>query len=261
MITKSHQFFLLRNRPWPLVSTLNSFSVFISGLVFIKFGNSQCLLLSLSRISIISFIWWTFYRGEFNLEGKNSLTLEQGLKYSILLFISSEVFFFFSFFWSYFHFYLSPCIEIRIIWPPLNVHIFEYLNVPLINTLVLVTSGLTITIRHFFLIKNFIKMSKIFLFRTILLGLIFTFLQIIEYKRSIFDIRDSNFGRTFFILTGFHGTHVIIGTMFLLTSLYRYNKITSNNKECLRIEIAAWYWHFVDVVWIFLYFILYYLNN
>lgn len=82
-------------------------------------------------------------------------------------------------------------------------------------------------------------MSKIFLFRTILLGLIFTFLQIIEYKRSIFDIRDSNFGSTFFILTGFHGTHVIIGTMFLLTSLYRYNKITSNNKECLRIEIAA----------------------
>lgn len=261
MITKNHQFFLLNYRPWPLISSINSFSVFLSGLVFLKFGRLEPLAMRILTVSMSSFIWWRFYRGEFNVEGKNSFRLEQGIKYSILLFISSEIFFFFSFFWAYFHFYLSPCIEVSIVWPPLKARIFDYLNVPLINTLVLIRSGFTVTVSHYFLTRNCIRISKIFLLITVILGLIFSMLQLIEYERAMFSISDARFGRTFFILTGFHGIHVIIGTTFLLACLYRYHKITPHNKECLSIEIAAWYWHFVDVVWIFLYFTLYYMNN
>lgn len=261
MITKSHQFFILPERPWPVVSIFNAFNIFLAALLYLKFGQTTYLFLNIYIIFLRRIFWWNSFRGEFNLEGKNSLTIEQGLKYAIILFISSEIFFFFSFFWSYFHFFLSPAIEIRIIWPPLAVSIFDYRNVPLINTLILVRSGFRITIRHHYIIKGKIKKSEVFLFITVVLGLLFTILQFIEYKSSFFEIRDGSFGRGFFMLTGFHGIHVIIGTIFLLISLYRFRKMTPNRNECLRFELASWYWHFVDVVWIFLYFILYYINN
>lgn len=261
MITKTHQFFILMYSPWPLVARLRAFNLFFSGLVFLKYRKLDCMFLSLFLLRIISFFWWVFYRGEFNLEGKDSFSLENGVKYAILLFIASEVFFFFSFFWSYFHFFLAPCLEVSLIWPPLNIRIFDFLNVPLINTLTLLSSGMTITIRHHYLLKGKIKLSQRFLFVTIILGLFFSCLQIAEYNSAFFRIRDSNFGTTFFMLTGFHGIHVIIGRIFLFISIFRYNKITSNSKDCLRFELASWYWHFVDVVWIFLYFVLYYLTS
>lgn len=261
MIRKNHQFFILQERPWPLISIFNAFNIFVGALLYLKFGLSAFLVLNTYIIFFRSFLWWNFYRGEFNLEGKNSFSLENGLKYSIILFIRSEIFFFFSFFWSYFHFFLSPCVEISIMWPPENVSIFDYRNVPLINTLILVSSGFRITVSHYYIIKGSMKKSEFYLTSTIILGGLFTVLQFIEYKSSFFEIRDGTFGRGFFILTGFHGIHVIIGTIFLMVSLYRFGKITSNNNECLRFELASWYWHFVDVVWIFLYFILYYLNN
>lgn len=261
MITKSHHFFLLRLRPWPLVSSLNSFSLIFSLLLFFKYGFLNCFIFCLLNLRFSSFIWWVSYRGEFNLEGLDSLNLERGVKFSMLLFISSEVFFFFSFFWSYFHFFLSPTIDTGLIWPPHSVEMFDCLNVPLINTIVLITSGVTVTLRHHFLIngKNF--MSSFYLMATIFLGILFTYLQSIEYSSSFFRISDRTFGTSFFILTGFHGIHVLIGTLFLSVVLYRFLKLISRKIECLSFELASWYWHFVDVVWIFLYFIIYYINN
>lgn len=261
MITKFHHYFLLDYRPWPLISRINSFNLLFSVLLFFKFNDILPLSLRLMFLSVSSFFWWGSYRGESSLEGKNSNSLEKGIKFSMILFISSEVFFFFSFFWSYFHFFLSPTIETGLLWPPVGIEAFDPLRVPLINTLILVRSGVTITVRHHHLIGNRKIRSLLRLAVTILLGVSFSYLQLMEYRRAFFSIRDSTFGTTFFILTGFHGIHVLIGSIFLRTVLYRQMKIISTNSDCLRFELASWYWHFVDVVWIFLYFMLYYLNS
>lgn len=261
MIRKRHYLFLLQRSPWPLLCRFTSFSIFFSFLLFVKFNITWQFISCIFNIVLISFFWWVSYSGEFNAEGKNSLMLEQGLKFSMLLFISSEVFFFFSFFWSYFHFFLAPVMEIGLVWPPYGVEIFNCLNVPLINTLVLITSGVTVTLSHHFLINGKQSLSNLNLFFTISLGVFFTILQLLEYSSSFFRIRDSTFGTTFFVLTGFHGIHVLVGSLFLIVVFIRFIKLTRRKIESLRFELASWYWHFVDVVWIFLYFFLYYINN
>lgn len=261
MIIKYRYYFLLRLNSWAIVARLNSFNLILSILILFKFGNSNLMFFNITALIITSFIWWLLYRGEHNTEGTNSFNLEQGLKFSILLFISSEVFFFFSFFWSYFHYFLSPTLEVGIIWPPNHLNAFDYINVPLINTIILLTSGVTVTMSHHYLTESKFGLSNKLLLLTLVLGLIFTSLQVIEYKTSFFVIRDSTFGTSFFVLTGFHGLHVLIGTLFLAVTLWRNFYSASSKKEYLRFELASWYWHFVDVVWIFLYFLLYYLND
>lgn len=259
MIRKTHYFFLLNLRPWPFIIRICSFNLLISILFFLKSYSLSCFSFSLFNLIIASFFWWITYRSEFNLEGKNSLTLEKGIKLRIILFISSEIFFFFSFFWSYFHYFLSPRIELGLSWPPVNIESFDFIGVPLINTLVLIRSGLTVTVRHYFLIKGKYKNSNFWLFTTILLGIFFSFLQTIEYKNSFFSIRDGRFGTSFFMLTGFHGIHVIIGSIYLATTLIRSIFMSRATSNFLRFELSSWYWHFVDVVWIFLYCFLYYI--
>lgn len=260
MTTKTHYFFTLQVRPWPFILRISSFNLIISLLLFFKFFNFYIFLLNLLLLSSCSFFWWGSYRGEFNLEGKSSLILEHGVKVRIVLFISSEVFFFFSFFWSYFHYFLSPNLEVGLRWPPVLIEIFDFSNVPLINTLVLIGSGLTVTIRHFYLINKNLKWSNLWLALTVGLGGFFSYLQWVEYSNSFFSISDGNFGTSFFMLTGFHGIHVLIGSLFLLKVLARRKFLRRSEKRRLRFELASWYWHFVDVVWIFLYFFLYYLS-
>lgn len=260
MIRKNHHHFLLNRNPWALFVSFCSFNLAFSLLIFFKFSESFPLFTRLLNISFLSLTWWVFYSKEFVLEGKESFNLEEGVKFSIILFISSEVFFFFSFFWSYFHFFLSPMFEIRMQWPPFSVEIFDFSEVPLINTLTLIASGVTVTISHHFLFSKKKKICCFFLSLTVFLGLFFTFLQWIEYNNSFFTISDCTFGTSFFMLTGFHGIHVLIGTLFLLIVLIRFTIISSRRFDSPRFEIASWYWHFVDVVWLFLYFCLYYVN-
>lgn len=261
MIIKSHYYFLLGPNPWPFIIRISSFNLILALLLFLKFSRYYYLIINLISTIFISFFWWIRYGAEFNLEGKNSLNLEKGIKLSIILFISSEISFFFSFFWSYFHFFLSPTLDIGLSWPPLNLNIFDFLNVPLINTLVLLISGIIVTIRHYYLIKNNKKKSNLFLLTTILLGVFFSILQLIEYYNSFFCIRDRNFGTSFFVLTGFHGIHVLIGSIFLNLTLIRSIILSNSSKNYVGFELASWYWHFVDVVWIFLYFLLYFITS
>lgn len=261
MINKNHYYFLLPSSPWPVLISILSFNLLFSMLLMFKHNNWLCLYTRILLIFLSRMFWWFSYRGEINLEGLNSLNLDRGVKFAIILFISSEVFFFFSFFWSYFHFFLSPSLELGLNWPPIGILGFDCLNVPLINTLVLIGSGVTVTLRHNFLIFNKKPGFNFFLLSTILLGVFFTLLQILEYKSSFFSIRDGSFGTIFFMLTGFHGLHVLIGTIFLLVCLTRSFKFAGANRRFSRFELASWYWHFVDVVWIFLYFFLYYLNQ
>lgn len=260
MVTKAHHYFLLSPRPWPLLVRILSFNSFFSFLIFMKYSSYLVFLVNILGTSLGAMYWWFSYRREFNLEGKQSTQLDVGVKNAMVLFISSEVFFFFSFFWSYFHFSLSPAIEIGMSWPPVLTEIFDFSNVPIINTIVLLLSGVAVTVRHHMIDQGRLKASQSFLFLTCILGLIFTALQLIEYNRSFFRIRDRAFGTSFFILTGFHGIHVLIGTIYLLISLTRGLGLSMAKDRYTSFELSSWYWHFVDVVWIFLFFFLYYLN-
>lgn len=259
MIRKTHHYFLLPSNPWPFLARISSFNLLIRFLIFIKFNSLTPFFLSFLGTLIATFFWWINYRSEFNLEGNVSLNLGRGLKIRIILFISSEVFFFFSFFWSYFHYFFNPTIELGLLWPPVRLEFFDVIGVPLINTLVLIRSGLTVTISHYFLMNGNSKKSNFWLFSTIILGLFFSYLQYTEYKNSFFCIRDGAFGTAFFVLTGFHGIHVLIGTIFLMTTLLRSSLVSRAKKDFLSFDLSSWYWHFVDVVWIFLYFFLYYI--
>lgn len=261
MIRINHHYFLLPPNPWAPFSRVMCFNLVFSVLIFLKFGFTFPFWVRILFISFLSFVWWVNYRKEFSLEGKRTFNLEDGVKLAIILFISSEVFFFFSFFWSYFHFYLSPSVECRLQWPPVLVESFDFRAVPLINTLVLMTSGATVTLRHHFMNKGKKKFYSFFLFSTVLLGLVFSYLQWVEYNNSFFSLRDSTFGTSFFILTGFHGMHVIIGSVFLGVVFIRSSLFSSCKCDSTSFEMASWYWHFVDVVWLFLYFCLYYLNG
>lgn len=261
MITKTHYFNYFPARPWPLLISLNLIRIFSCMAILFKFRNSDNLLISLVLVFMNIIIWLCRYGGELNLEGLDRSLIENRVKFSIILFISSEIFFFLSFFWSYFHYFLSPSEESRIIWPPLYLEIFNYLDIPLINTMVLLISGVTITISHKFFFERSFNKSLKYLIITVLLGLFFRLLQLKEYTSAFFRINDSTFGCNFFILTGFHGLHVIIGARFLLTVIVRRYFFRTNRNRVLRFELASWYWHFVDVVWIFLYFSIYYINN
>lgn len=261
MITKTHNYQETLRNPWPLLASLCAFNFLISILLLIKNRNYNILVIRITIIITSALTWWNQIFLEMRIEGRERKKIERSLKNSIILFILSEVFFFASFFWSYTHFSVSPTLEIRIAWPPKMIAPFEFSNVPLVNTLILLRSGLTITISHKKLLEQKIKDCIKILIFTITLGLMFTALQVIEYKTSFFCISDSTFGRIFFILTGFHGIHVLIGFIYLAVVAKYVLSIKARNKKTLRFELSSWYWHFVDVVWIIVYFILYFLNS
>ena len=168
-----------------------------------------------------------------------------------------KFFFFISFFWAFFHRSLSPTIELGIIWPPIGIIAFNPFQIPLLNTAILLASGVTVTWAHHSLIERNHTQAIQSLFFTILLGIYFSILQAYEYIESPFTIADGIYGSTFFIATGFHGLHVLIGTTFLLICLLRHINNHFSKTHHFGFEAAAWYWHFVDVVWLFLYISIY----
>lgn len=257
---KNHYYFFLRSSPWPLISSMSSFFLFLSFYILFKRGLLHPLLFSFLVLFTISYQWWRDLSVEYLFDGLNSISLENCLKNSMILFISSEVLFFFSFFWRYFHYMFSDCIELGWHWSSYGIMMFDYSNVPLVNTLILLTSGLTITLSHHFHLIGKFNYSTFYLFVTLFLGFLFTFLQYLEYKSSFFRMFDSSFGRVFYMLTGFHGTHVLIGRVFIIIVSLRRMNLKLTYDSMLRFELCSWYWHFVDVVWLLLYFFLYYLS-
>ncbi len=175
----------------------------------------------------------------------------------MLLFILSEVFFFVSFFWAFYDASLVPNVELGIVWPPKGIVPLAVYSVPLLNTVILLTRGITVTWAHHSLINNFFFKSIISLFITVCLGVYFLYMQYLEYSEAQFAISDGVYGRTFFIATGFHGIHVIVGTLFLTYSLFNLISAKLLFNHHFSFEAAAWYWHFVDVVWLILFVSLY----
>jgi len=253
LVKKNHSFHIVDQSPWPILAAIGAI-IITTGLV--KWFNAYSfylILLGILCLIIISYQWWRDISRESTFQGLHTSVVLKGLKWGIILFITSEVLFFFSFFWAFFHRRLSPNFEVGLFWPPTGITPFNPFNVPLLNTLILLSSGVTVTWAHHSLIEGNLSQYINRIILTVILGLYFTALQAYEYLEASFAIADSIYGSTFFVATGFHGLHVLIGTTFLVICLIRGTKLHFSQAHHFGFEAAAWYWHFVDVVWLFLY--------
>nr|ASY98072.1 cytochrome c oxidase subunit III [Brunneria borealis] len=253
----NHPYHLVTYSPWPIITAT---SIMVAMLGFINFSykfNSNLMLFGTLIVIMSSIQWWRDVIRESTYQGYHTQKVMSGLRWGMILFIVSEVFFFISFFWTFYHSSLSPSIEIGAAWPPAGIIPFNALQVPLLNTTVLLASGITITWSHHGLLENNNNQAIQGLIFTVILGLYFTAPQLYEYYEAPFTIADSIFGSTFFVATGFHGLHVVIGTTFLITCLSRMISLHFTSEHHFGFEAAAWYWHFVDVVWLFLYISIY----
>nr|AML26349.1 cytochrome c oxidase subunit III [Hydrophilidae sp. BMNH 1274343] len=250
---KNHPFHLVDVSPWPLTGALGAMITMIGLIKWFHMFNANLFLLGTIITMMIMYQWWRDVTREGTFQGLHTFNVTMGLRWGMILFITSEVFFFISFFWSFFHSSLTPTIEMGMIWPPKGINPFNPMQIPLLNTLILLTSGLTVTWAHHSLMENNFKQSLQGLLITVILGIYFSMLQAYEYMEAPFCIADSIYGSCFFMATGFHGLHVLIGTTFLLVCLLRQYKNHFSNIHHFGFEAAAWYWHFVDVVWLFLY--------
>ncbi len=248
-------FHLVRRRPWPFVGSIGALCLAHRLVIWFHRQYWSGIMLALTLIALTIFIWWRDVVRERN--GYHTTKVVTGIRWGIILFITSEVIFFFSFFWAFFRRRGAPTVDIGSFWPPIGIQTLNPFSVPLLNTLVLLTSGLTVTWAHHSLVNQDFKRRLWGLTLTVVLGFYFTMLQAFEYFEAPFSISDSVYGSTFFVITGFHGLHVIIGRIFLTICLFRLNNFHFSSSHHFGLEAAAWYWHFVDVVWLFLFICVY----
>lgn len=215
------------------------------------------LFISFFIVLIVVICWWRDVVRERTFQGSHSRNVLRGLIIGIILFIVSEVFFFLSFFWAFFHSRLNPTVELGVIWPPQGIKAFRPFQVPLLNTVILLASGVSVTWAHQSILNENWQGANYSLIITWILGVYFLALQGFEYYIAEFNISDRVFGSVFFMATGFHGFHVIVGRLFLFVIWVRVIKKHFRRGHHFGFECAAWYWHFVDVVWLFLFSVVY----
>nr|ACR00043.1 cytochrome c oxidase subunit III [Pectinaria gouldii] len=250
-------FHLVEYSPWPLTGSIGALAL-TTGLAswFHGYGYN-CAILGVLIILLTMLQWWRDIIREGTFLGHHTSAVSSGLRWGMILFIASEVLFFFAFFWAFFHSSLAPTPELGCCWPPMGIQPLNPFSIPLLNTAVLLASGVTVTWAHHSLMEGDRKDAIQALLITVALGGYFTYLQAGEYFEAPFTIADSVYGATFFVATGFHGLHVLIGSSFLLVCLIRTYLHHFSTGHHFGFEAAAWYWHFVDVVWIFLYLCIY----
>nr|BAX09156.1 cytochrome c oxidase subunit III [Parapercis cylindrica] len=257
MTHQAHTYHMVDPSPWPLTGAVAAL-LMTSGLAFWFHYNSTTLMAAGTILLLLTmFQWWRDIIREGTYQGNHSPLVQLGLRYGMVLFITSEVLFFLGFFWAFFHASLAPTPELGNVWPPTGISALDPFEVPLLNTAVLLASGVTVTWTHHSVMEGNREEATQSLALTILLGFYFTYLQAMEYDEAPFALADGVYGSTFFVATGFHGLHVIIGSSFLAVCLYRQFRFHFTSDHHFGFEAAAWYWHFVDVVWLFLYISIY----
>nr|YP_097277.1 cytochrome c oxidase subunit III [Bolitoglossa n. sp. RLM-2004]AAU20727.1 cytochrome c oxidase subunit III [Bolitoglossa n. sp. RLM-2004] len=253
MTHQAHAFHMVNPSPWPITGAIAAL-LLTSGLaVWFHFGHTSLMNLGLVIMILTMIQWWRDIVRESTFQGHHTTPVQNGLRYGMILFITSEVMFFFGFFWAFYNSSLAPTPEVGENWPPTGIVPLDPFEVPLLNTAVLLASGVTVTWTHHSIMEGNYKEATQSLLLTVLLGFYFTLLQVMEYYEAPFAISDGVYGSTFFVATGFHGLHVIIGSLFLLVCLLRQINFHFTSNHHFGFEAAAWYWHFVDVVWLFLY--------
>ncbi len=250
---QTHPYHLVDPSPWPLIGALSGF-VMAAGALLVMHENSYWLLIiGAAMVMGTMFGWWRDVTDEAQNQGHHNRVVQVGFRYGMSLFIASEVMFFAAFFWAFFNASLFPPAAIDFTWPPEGVITFNAFDLPLLNTLILLLSGCTVTWAHHALLVGNRRDLVRGLALTVVLGALFTALQAYEYSHAAFGFRDGIYSSTFYMATGFHGFHVLVGTIFLLVCLIRAMKGHFKEDHHFGFEAAAWYWHFVDVVWLFLF--------
>ena len=249
---QKHPFHLVEPSPWPALGALSAFVLTVGGVLFMhdhQYGQAS-MLVGLALVMATMFFWWRDVIREAEYQGHHTPIVQVGMRYGMMLFIASEVMFFVAFFWAFFDRSFYPAGGV---WPPEGIETFNPFDLPLINTLVLLLSGCTVTWSHHALVKDNRRDFITGLVLTIALGALFTALQAIEYSHAPFGFTDGIYPSVFYMATGFHGFHVLVGTLFLTVCLFRGLKGHFTKDQHFGFEAAAWYWHFVDVVWLFLF--------
>lgn len=258
-----HKFHLVDPSPWPLLASLGAFMLTSGGVMYMhKFVGGWLLMFNgLLLIIFVMYVWWRDVVREATYELQHTVKVQRGLRLGVVLFIVSEVMFFFGFFWAFFHSSLSPVYNIGGVWPPEAIQTISSYLTPLTNTVILLSSGATITWAHHSVVLSAKRHAVVSLIYTLLLAVLFTYFQAIEYVSLPFNISDGIYGSCFYMTTGFHGFHVFVGTIAILVSFIRLVKNHFTTTQHLGLESSIWYWHFVDVVWLFLFISVYWWGN
>ncbi|HYI84996.1 MAG TPA: cytochrome c oxidase subunit 3 [Acetobacteraceae bacterium] len=258
-----HPYHLVDPSPWPLLGSFAGGALVLGIIMIAHYDTWWMLWLGLIGTVATMVFWWRDVLIESRTPGLHTPVVRIGLRYGMTLFIASEVMFFVAFFWAYFHFALYPDhvsgAEVAI-WPPKGVLTFDPLGLPFLNTMILLLSGFTVTWAHHALLEGDRKGLITGLGLTVLLGISFTTFQAIEYAEAPFAFTGGVYPSVFFLATGFHGFHVLVGTIFLIVCFFRALRGHFTPARHFGFEAAAWYWHFVDVVWLFLFVCIYWLG-
>lgn len=266
----SHPYHLVNPSPWPILTAFSLLGVTASAAAALhkEALGLPLVFLFLAITAYLAFRWWRDVISEGITDKAHTKEVSFGLRAGMGLFIVSEVMFFAAFFWAFFNASLFPILPLEDVWaiaegpwPPSGITTLDAWDIPFLNTLILLLSGTTVTWAHHALVHD--KRNEVIqaLWCTVILGAIFTCFQAYEYAHAAFGMADTVYGTTFYLATGFHGLHVIIGTIFLAVNLRRAYTGTLQAKQHLGFEFAAWYWHFVDVVWLFLFVSIYWFGS
>lgn len=257
---QAQPFHLVTPSPWPILTSY-ALLILTSGAVLYfngyqsVLGGSGLTLLNIGFITTVGAIilWFRDVVTEGTFLGDHTYVVQKGITMSVGLFIVSEVFFFISVFWSFFHSSLSPAVELGRQWPPIGIHTINPFELPLLNTVLLLSSGASITYAHHSLIQGNRRALILGTYITLVFAVLFTICQGIEYYNAEFTIADGVYASTFFFSTGFHGVHVLVGTAFIAVAFFRILSYHVTDAHHLGFEASILYWHFVDVVWLFLF--------
>jgi cytochrome c oxidase subunit 3 len=265
---KNHDYHLVNPSPWPIIGATGALTLAIGAIYWMHNGQDWSVsfgaLLGFAIVLYTMFMWWRDVVKE-SIGGDHTPVVQLHLRYGMLMFIASEIMFFVAWFWAFFEasLYTDAAIQATRVeltqgqWPPAGMEVFDPWHLPLLNTLILLLSGTTVTWAHHALINDDRNGLKWGLICTIALGALFTCVQAYEYAHAAFAFKADNggniYGSTFFMATGFHGFHVLVGTIFLTVCLFRALAGQFTPQRHFGFEAAAWYWHFVDVVWLFLF--------
>ena len=260
-IAKNHDYHMVEPSPWPFVGSVATLIMAIGGVFWMHHWTPWVFFIGLAGVLYTMYAWWSDVIKESTTTDAHTPVVQMHHRYGMMLFIASEVMFFVAWFWAYFDgFFRHADVEqyarlaaTSVNWPPTGVELFDPFHLPLFNTLILLTSGTTVTWAHHALLQGDRKGLRWGLVLTVLLGALFSFVQVTEYREAGVAFAENMYGATFFMATGFHGFHVAIGTVFLLICLIRAERGQLTPEKHLGFEFAAWYWHFVDVVWLFLF--------
>ncbi len=271
----NHDYHIIDPSPWPLIGSIGALVMAVGAVAYMRAlsesefvlfgmnfaaGGPTIMLVGLAIVLYTMFAWWSDTVKESH-QGHHTRVVSMHLRYGMLLFIASEVMFFVAWFWAFFDASIYPGEAAQFarvehtggVWPPEGIEVLDPWHLPLFNTIILLLSGTTVTWAHHALIEGDRKTLKGMLFVTVVLGVLFSFVQVYEYMHAPFEFSESIYGATFFMATGFHGFHVLVGTIFLIVCLFRALAGHFTVEKHFGFEAAAWYWHFVDVVWLFLF--------